>query len=506
MSDDGSTHVPAVAPSPAPAAQVAVAPAATAGAAAVGVSGLTLRRAGAGTDVLGGTEAPTDTAEVLARRSGGGSPLPGQVATSFGDAMGADLSAVRIHTDPEADQISRSLQATAFTHGNDVYFTQGAYSPGTSGGQHLLAHELAHVAQQETGVQRSVSGQGPVIGLAADPAEAQADAIADTTLARLRLHASEAGPEVAPVRGRGLDPLRRHAALGTGSAVLRRKIVKMGKGDTESVDVKDDVEEAEARKILEELATRYGIDLSSPTAVTAIRALYTPWVTAEVLAQVSTSTWQLKELRALHAAAVHLGPLLGQQRAKNPALGAKAQGVTTIGRVKSSITPGQPVDQTMGEYFPAHSNVALTDTVTDMTDDRYVKEGATAADNKTTLEANAIHEMSHAVVEPLLIDDWVTGLEYWTDKTSASGKASAEDPPTAYAHTNAAEDLAESVALYFVNRPKLKAACPKREAILAAAMAKWTPEVTTKVVDTAASGTGSEPAPTGVKELTGAVK
>ena len=136
--------------------------------------------------------------------------------------MGADLSAVRIHADPEADQISRSLQATAFTHGQDIYFTQGAYSPGTPGGQQLLAHELAHVTQQQTGVQRSASGSGPVIGLAADPAEAQADAIADTTLARLRRHATDRhGPEVVEVHGGGLEPLRRRARRGTASCVAR---------------------------------------------------------------------------------------------------------------------------------------------------------------------------------------------------------------------------------------------------------------------------------------------
>ena len=62
--------------------------------------------------------------------------------------MGADFSQVKVHTDAHADQLSRSIQANAFTTGNDVFFKQGAYDPSSSSGQELLAHELTHVIQQ----------------------------------------------------------------------------------------------------------------------------------------------------------------------------------------------------------------------------------------------------------------------------------------------------------------------------------------------------------------------
>src|SRR5918995_2142348 len=39
----------------------------------------------------------------------------------------------------------------ALTQGSDVHFAPGAYQPGTPGGDHLIAHELAHVAQQRRG-------------------------------------------------------------------------------------------------------------------------------------------------------------------------------------------------------------------------------------------------------------------------------------------------------------------------------------------------------------------
>jgi hypothetical protein len=63
-------------------------------------------------------------------------------------ALGADLSGVRIHADRRADELSRLLQARAFTTGQHVFFRRGAYDPVSSGGRALLAHELTHVVQQ----------------------------------------------------------------------------------------------------------------------------------------------------------------------------------------------------------------------------------------------------------------------------------------------------------------------------------------------------------------------
>ena len=44
--------------------------------------------------------------------------------------------------------MNQSLSAKAFTTGSDIYFRQGEYNPGSSGGRELLAHELTHVVQQ----------------------------------------------------------------------------------------------------------------------------------------------------------------------------------------------------------------------------------------------------------------------------------------------------------------------------------------------------------------------
>jgi guanyl-specific ribonuclease Sa len=74
----------------------------------------------------------------------------------MGQAMGADFSGVKVHTDAQSDQLNKSIQAKAFTTGQDVFFRQGAYEPSSRGGQELIAHELTHVVQQNGGaVQRS---------------------------------------------------------------------------------------------------------------------------------------------------------------------------------------------------------------------------------------------------------------------------------------------------------------------------------------------------------------
>ena len=104
--------------------------------------------AGPPADPLGGTEAPRDVTAALRRRQGQGQSLPADLAENFGARLGTDLSGVRVHADTEADTISRSVQAAAFTHGTDVYFSSGAYQPASKGGQRLLAHELAHVVEE----------------------------------------------------------------------------------------------------------------------------------------------------------------------------------------------------------------------------------------------------------------------------------------------------------------------------------------------------------------------
>ena len=84
--------------------------------------------------------------------SGGGKPLPNDLRSGMESQIGADFSGVRVHTGSNAIQLSRDINAQAFTHGQNVFFGEGYYTPGTQSGQHLIAHELTHVAQQNPGV------------------------------------------------------------------------------------------------------------------------------------------------------------------------------------------------------------------------------------------------------------------------------------------------------------------------------------------------------------------
>lgn len=86
--------------------------------------------------------------------AGAGSPLPMGLQGSMEQSFGADFSGVRVHTGAGADRASRSISARAFTRGQDVYFRSGAYEPDSQQGQHLIAHELAHVAAGDGGIHR----------------------------------------------------------------------------------------------------------------------------------------------------------------------------------------------------------------------------------------------------------------------------------------------------------------------------------------------------------------
>jgi hypothetical protein len=93
-------------------------------------------------------EAVEEFSSQLSARRGGGSPLPVPLRARIEPRMGADFSAVRIHTDAQADTLSQSIHARAFTSGRDIFFRHGEYDPHGPAGQRLIAHELTHVMQQ----------------------------------------------------------------------------------------------------------------------------------------------------------------------------------------------------------------------------------------------------------------------------------------------------------------------------------------------------------------------
>jgi len=79
---------------------------------------------------------------------GSGQPLDASTRAFMEPRFGHDFGHVRVHTDARAAESARSVSALAYTVGRDVVFGARQYTPGTSGGQRLLAHELTHVVQQ----------------------------------------------------------------------------------------------------------------------------------------------------------------------------------------------------------------------------------------------------------------------------------------------------------------------------------------------------------------------
>ena len=79
---------------------------------------------------------------------GSGSLLPQGTRSFMENAFSTDFSKVKIHTGGQAYEMSKSINAKAFTYGNDIYFNEGQYDPESSDGRYLLGHELTHVIQQ----------------------------------------------------------------------------------------------------------------------------------------------------------------------------------------------------------------------------------------------------------------------------------------------------------------------------------------------------------------------
>ncbi|MFC1560727.1 DUF4157 domain-containing protein, partial [Pseudomonadota bacterium] len=94
---------------------------------------------------------------------GGGQPLDASTQKFFETRFGHDFSHVRVHTGNPAEDAAKSVNARAFTLGNNVVMGSGEFRPQSRSGQHLLAHELTHVVQQgaadrTTGVVDEVHG------------------------------------------------------------------------------------------------------------------------------------------------------------------------------------------------------------------------------------------------------------------------------------------------------------------------------------------------------------
>jgi hypothetical protein len=126
----------------------------------------------------------------------GGSPLDEGVRTDMESRFGQDFGDVRVHSGADAHASAVGLSAQAYTVGSDIVFQNGNYDPGSTAGQHMLAHELTHVVQQRSGpVDGTDNGSGVRVSDPGDSFERAASANADSIMS------TPAGPSASAASG-----------------------------------------------------------------------------------------------------------------------------------------------------------------------------------------------------------------------------------------------------------------------------------------------------------------
>jgi hypothetical protein len=251
----------------------------------------------------------------------------------------------------------------------------------------------------------------------------------------------------------------------------------------EKVQVTDPKQEAEAARIIKDIKDKYGIEVSTSKGVQAVKDHYDK-APEEVRKKVKGATWVFAELQALERALAHFAPILGSKRVFSDRAGEE-QEITSASKVEKSITKNTPSgeldDATLGEFFRDSKNFALF-TPGETSDIDF------PGDVGKQLEATTVHEIAHGLMK-YAEADFMKETGYWSDRTTRSGTAGAEAPPTKYGDKNASEDLSESTMFFFVDPERLKKGdgsatagnpgnpCPKRFTFLERIVGKWKPPV-----------------------------
>jgi hypothetical protein len=122
------------------------------------------------------TVAPSAVHELL---SSSGQSLDTATRSFMETRFGYDFGKVRIHTDRQAAASTRTVNALAYTIGQDVVFGEGQYAPQTLQGRRLLAHELTHVVQQNGAIDGTLFW--PHKDAAGEASERATDSVVDET-------------------------------------------------------------------------------------------------------------------------------------------------------------------------------------------------------------------------------------------------------------------------------------------------------------------------------------
>ena len=175
--------------------------------------------------------------------------------------------------------------------------------------------------------------------------------------------------------------------------------------------------------------------------------------------------WHLRELRALEKACKHYAPILGSKR-DDSTRKDDDQEVKYFGKATHSIdtntASGIADSSTLGEYYSADATAGMY----------MIAENDTSfgSDVDASLEWVCTHELSHGLMD-YVEEDLRKAAGYWKDANTKTGAG--EEPWSGYAKTSLGEDLAESATAYFIKRAAFKTKCPKRFAVIDAAVKAW---------------------------------
>ena len=148
-----------------------------------------------------------DVAQNVDSMRSGGKSLPDPFRDKMENAFGQDFSGVRVHDGPGADQASKQFGAKAFTTGQDIFFGQGHYNPGSDQGQQLMAHEMTHVVQQGN-APATLAGRKVEVSQPGDAGEREADHMAEVTLKSADVQRQEVPEEEEMIQAKADDVQR----------------------------------------------------------------------------------------------------------------------------------------------------------------------------------------------------------------------------------------------------------------------------------------------------------
>ncbi|MFO7632404.1 MAG: DUF4157 domain-containing protein, partial [Caldilinea sp.] len=117
--------------------------------------------------------------------------------------LGRRFDQVRVHANAQAATSAQKMGARAYTIGQHVVFGAGQYAPTLTTGRALIAHELAHVAQQRNVDAETAASQcAPLpVSRPGDASEVEADRVASGALAASKATLSDAQIARAPAAG-----------------------------------------------------------------------------------------------------------------------------------------------------------------------------------------------------------------------------------------------------------------------------------------------------------------